>query len=295
MKIQPLFLAALLAAPLAASAQPLQLHLRRLVETEPRSGQWKAVETAAQWEPRQTAAIICDMWDQHWCGGATARVAEMAPRMNQFVNALRQRGVLIIHCPSGTMKFYEDTPGRSLAQSAPKVETRFPLLETCPLDAAREAPLPIGNSDGGCDDDPPCKRGSPWQREIATIEIKPGDAVAEKLEPCYLMLQRGITNIIYMGVHQNICILQRPFGIRQMVAQGMNVVLVRDLTDSMYNSRSKPFVDHFTGSDLVTWHIEKYWGPTMTSDQVIGGRPFRFAADGKPARVFHNEPNPPPK
>jgi hypothetical protein len=49
-------------------------------------------------------------------------------------------------------------------------------------------------------------------------------------------------------------------------------------------------VDHFTGNDLITWHIEKYWCPTMTSDQIIGGRPFRFAADTKPPRLFSNEP-----
>jgi nicotinamidase-related amidase len=265
------------------------------VETEPGSGQWKVVETTTQWEPRQTAAILCDMWDQHWCRGATTRVAEMALRMNQVVSELRRRGVLIIHCPSGTMKFYEGTLGRKLAQSAPKVETRSPLLETCPQDPAHEPPLPIDGSDGGCDDDPPCKKGSPWRREIATLEIKPGDAITDNTEAYYLMRQRGITNIIYMGVHQNICILKRPFGIRQMVTQGQNAVLIQDLTDSMYNSRRKPFVDHFTGNDLITWHIEKYWCPTMTSDQIIGGQPFRFAADTKPPRVFRNEPNPPQK
>jgi hypothetical protein len=63
---------------------------------------------------------------------------------------------------------------------------------------------------------------------------------------------------------------------------------VRDLTDSMYNSRRKPFVDHFTGNDLVRWHIEKYWCPTISSDQILGGQPFRFAADTKPPRVFQN-------
>ena len=42
------------------------------------------------------------------------------------------------------------------------------------------------------------------------------------------------------------CILGRPFGIRQMVYQGQNVVLMRDLTDTMYNPQKKPYVGHFT-------------------------------------------------
>ena len=70
------------------------------------------------------------------------------------------------------------------------------------------------------------------------------------------------------------------------LAGKMDVVLVRDLTDCMYNPKRWPYVDHFTGNDLVTWHIEKYWCPTVTSDQVLGGAPFRFAADTKPPRKY---------
>jgi alpha-L-fucosidase len=277
-----------LALSLASLAQPLDLQLRSLKETEPGSGQWQVLEVSTNWAPEATAAVICDMWDQHWCKGATARVAELAPHMNQLITALRARGVLIIHCPSETMKFYEGTPGRKLAQSAPPASPREPLKGWGGLDPAREPPLPIDDSDGGCDDDPPCTTGAPWRRQIATIEIKERDAVTDNTEAYNLMRQRGITNVIIMGVHQNMCVLGRPFSIRQMVRQGQNVVLVRDLTDSMYNSRRRPWVDHFTGNDLVTWHIEKYWCPTITSDQVLGGHPFRFAADTRPEREFHN-------
>ena len=54
-----------------------------------------------------------------------------------------------------------------------------------------------------------------------------------------LLEQRGIENVILLGVHTNMCVLGRPFGIRQMVYQGKNVVLVRDLTDAMYNPASE--------------------------------------------------------
>jgi nicotinamidase-related amidase len=202
--------------------------------------------------------------------------------MNQVIAELRGRGVLIIHCPSETMKFYEGSPGRKLAQAAPAVVVKKPLQGWCSLDSVREPPLPIDDSDGGCDDVPQCPQGSPWRREIATLEIKPGDAITDNAEAYNLMRQRGVTNVIVMGVHQNMCVLCRPFSIRQMVYQGQNVVLMRDLTDSMYNSKSKPWVDHFSGNDLVTAHIEKYWCPTMTSDQIIGGNAFRFSADRRP-------------
>ncbi len=270
-----------------APAAPLALNLRRLVRAEAATNEWKLVFERVQWEPRATAVVICDMWDHHWCKGAEARVAEMAPRMNQLVAELRNRGVLIIHCPSGTMKFYEGTPGRKVAQAAPPATPKVPLKGWCNLDPSKEDPLPIDDADGGCDDEPQCRQGSPWTRQIATIEIKQGDAITDSAEAYNLMRQRGITNLLVMGVHQNMCVLGRPFSIRQMVYQGQNVVLVRDLTDSMYNSRRKPFVDHFTGNELMARHIEKFWCPTITSDQILGGRPFRFRADTRPLSPDH--------
>jgi nicotinamidase-related amidase len=270
-------------------AQPLQLDLRSLKETAPGQGRYEPIVRPAVWEPAGTAAVVCDMWNQHWCQGATARVAEMAPRMNQVVAELRRRGVLIIHCPSGTLKFYDGTPQRRRAQAAPVVAPRVPLQAWCQLDPAREAPLPIDDADGGCDDEPQCKHPPyPWTRQIATIEIQEGDAITDSAEAYFLMRQRDITNVIVMGVHENMCVLGRPFSIRQLVNQGQNVVLMRDLTDTMYNSRQRPFVNHFVGTDLVAWHIEKHWCPTITSDQVLGGQPFRFAADAPSPRRFED-------
>ena len=82
-----------------------------------------------------------------------------------------------------------------------------------------------------------------------------------------------------MGVHANMCVLGRPFSIRQMVAEGKSVLLMRDMTDTMYNSRSRPFVNHFRGTDLIVQHIERYWCPSITSIDLIGGKPFQFSHD----------------
>jgi hypothetical protein len=220
------------------------------------------------------------MWDDHTCPNAAVRVGQMAPRMNEVLKAARAKGVLIIHCPSGTMKIYENHPGRKLAQSAPPVETARPLSRWCYLDRDREPPLPIDDSDA-CDCERIWKQGDPypWTRQIAALEIMDGDAITDSAEAYYLMRQRGITNVIVMGVHTNMCVLGRPFGIRQLVYQGMNVALMRDMTDTMYNPAKAPFVTHFEGTDLVIQHIEKHWCPTLTSVDFLGGREFRFPDD----------------
>lgn len=271
-----------------SGASPLTLNTRFQEESAKGGGTWTTTERTVQWDPARTAVVICDMWDKHTCAGATRRVAEMAPRMNELVNKAREQGALIIHCPSDTMKFYEGTPQRKLAQAAPKVDTKIPLQRWCSIDRTKEAPLPIDDSDGGCDTDSPWPKGAPypWTRQIATIEIHDDDAVTDSAEAYYLMHQRGITNVIVMGVHLNMCVLGRPFSIRQMVNQGQNVLLVRDLTDTMYNPQRAPYVPHCTGTTLMVDHVERYWCPTISSVAFLGGNEFRFAEDRRPHVVM---------
>lgn len=275
-------------APGFCAAENLKLHLRSRQEVAPQSGRYHARTTPTQWKPQETAIVVCDMWDTHTCPNAALRVSQMAPRMNEVLKAARSKGVFIIHSPSDTMKFYEGHPGRLLAMAAPIVEPVQPLQRWCKLDPEKEGPLPIDDSDGGCDCERTWKPGDPypWTRQIATLEIMDGDAITDSAEAYYLLKQRGIKNLIVMGVHTNMCVLGRPFSIRQMVNQGLNVALMRDLTDTMYNPEKAPFVSHFTGTDLVVEHIEKYWCPTLLSGDFLDGKEYRFPDDTRPHVVI---------
>ena len=87
------------------------------------------------------------------------------------------------------------------------------------------------------------------------------------------------------GVHTNMCVLGRPFGLRQMSQNGKNTLLVRDLTDTMYNSKAWPYVNHFQGTDLIIEHIEKFVCATTTSASLLGDKPFRFPEDARPLKT----------
>ena len=250
------------AAPATGSAA-LDLSLRRGDATE--KVPWKAAETAV---------IICDMWDTHTCKGAAARVAAMAPKVDAFVSEARSRGVLIVHAPSDVMKFYEGTPQRIRAQAAPAVQLSGPIRSRALL-LDREEPLPVDDSDW-CDCRPKCDiqaaraNGWPWKRQIATIRIQPEDAVSDQGREIYnLFEQRGIKNVILCGVHTNMCVLQRSFGIRQMVLLGKNVALARDLTDCLYDPAKRPFTTHDNGTALLVQHIEKFWCPSLASSDLV--------------------------
>ena len=274
--------------PLLATEATVLNTRSRVVASDDPSG-FEIVNKRHQWDPAKTAVIICDMWNEHWCKGATARVGELAPTMNEFVGKARSKGMLIIHAPSSTVKHYADHPARKRVQNAPRASSLSDNIAGWRrwLDDNEKAVYPIDQSDGGCDCLPRCKSGHPWRKQIDGLEICEEDAISDSgVEIWNLMEQRGIDNVIVMGVHTNMCVLGRPFGLRNMARNGKNVVLVRDLTDTMYNRRMRPFVNHFTGTDLIVEHIEKYVCPTIASSAITGKAQFKFKNDNRKRIAF---------
>lgn len=235
----------------------LSLVLRSRVEPFKGGGDWQEVALEREFPVAETAIVLCDLWDKHWCRGATARCDAIAARVDTVVRAARAKGVLIVHAPSDCMDFYAGTPQRLRAQLAPGAEPPRPLDLTDP-------PLPIDDSDGGCDTDDPMY--SAWTRQNPRIAIGEFDAVSDDGREIYnLFRRRGIKNVLVAGVHTNMCVLNRSFAIKQMTKWGFRCVLIRDLTDAMYDPKDPPRVSHDEGTELVIRHIEKYWAPTTTA------------------------------
>ncbi|MFM7868699.1 MAG: protein-signal peptide and transmembrane prediction, partial [Planctomycetaceae bacterium] len=171
-----LLLTCLSVLPVPAPAQStaaLQLPARSRHLVAPDSSLWHSTQQTLTWLPAETCVVVCDMWDDHWCKPSAARVAEMAPVMNEVLKAARSQGLLIIHCPSDTLDFYKDTPQRQLAMAAPKIDTKPPLERWIRLIPEREGQLPIDDSDGGCDCDPPVVSRRAWSRQHPAIDIHP--------------------------------------------------------------------------------------------------------------------------
>lgn len=270
----------------SSKKDPISVHMRRRVPSPGGEKDWVVSCETQKWEPRETAVIVCDMWNAHWCRGATSRVVEMAPRVDEFVRKARKRGVFVIHAPSDCMETYKDHPAYQRALRAPRAKN-LPdgILNGCgSMGPEEDADYPIDQSDGGCDCEPVCPQGSPWTAQIDAIHIdEKRDAItASGVHVWNLMEERGIQNVMILGVHTNMCVSGRPFGLRNMARFGKRVVLVRDLTDTMYNSRSRPYVDHFVGTDLIVEHIERYICPTVLSSDLTQKPSFRFAADSRP-------------
>jgi hypothetical protein len=255
---------------------PVRLRTQRLIENASGYRMWQVEEERRTLDATRTALVLRDVWDAHTCRGAEERLAILVTRMRQIVPAMRERGALIVQAPSDTRDFqalYGATPARRRVFDCPPAAPP----------ANREVddpPLPFDQTDPVCDTCPDERHPYPWPtewrrppatRQHPAIEIDHGRDVisyqGKELWPYYR--HRGIEQVLIMGVHTGFCILNRTFAIKQMVRWGMPIALLRDVTDTLYNPARPPYVSHEEGTRLVVGYIEKFWCPTLTSDDLL--------------------------
>lgn len=226
--------------------------------------EWTEVRADYRFVPAKSAVIVCDMWDRHWCTGANVRVAALVKRLEPLLEAARQSGMVVVHAPSDTMAYYANAPQRERILKLPRIVPPQELPISAP-------PLPIDDSGGGCDT-PGDTEHQAWKCENPGLRIAPDDYISDNGPEIYSLLRaRGVETVFYTGVHANMCILNRSFAIRQMTKWGVRCILLRDLTDAMYNPQDAPHVSHERGTELVVEYIEKYWSPTALSTELMQG------------------------
>ena len=249
----------------------LRLHLRERREEPAGSGTIKVVERTVDWNVAETAIIVCDMWDDHHCKIAAQRVgvhgaahepgAHRRPRPGRDDHPRPQRDDehLRRHALPQADGAGEARRRRRCRSSGGATATRTREPQPLPVDTharLRRRDARPGGARG--------TRGS-----TPALDIIGFDGISDNGQEIYNFCeQEGIKNIVLMGVHTNYCILARPFGIRQMVRLGRNVVLARDLTDALYDPRQPPYVSHARGTEIVVEHIERYWCPSILGEDL---------------------------
>lgn len=249
----------------AHPAGVLMLTTRRLVPRTTGNNDWQVDERLISWPAAQTALVIVDMWDQHWSRGANERVAQLAPHIDAIARAARTQGVQIIHAVSDVVAAYHEHPARQHALAA----RHHPLPE---MAEHADPPLPIDDKDGGSDTNEP-SWWQAWSRQHPAITIEPDDLISDDQQEIHNALQqRSVQHLIYAGVHLNMCVLNRPFGIKRMLRSGYTTLLLRDATDTMYNPYRPPYVSHEQGTQLMIRYVEQHWCPSIVSSDLTSMR-----------------------
>jgi nicotinamidase-related amidase len=241
---------------------------QRLTRDANNCNTWETVTEGREIVWKRSGLIICDVWDRHWNAGAEKRLAPMLTQMDALARSLRKKGAVIVHAPSDCMDFYKDSVARTVMAGYAGHE-RPAYIEK------PDQPSPLDASDGGNDvDAPPELVGKPvWTRQHPAIYIDDNiDSVSDdgdEIVSCFT--KRGVENVFIMGVHTNMCVLNRSFGIKNMVRWGFNTALLRDLTDPMYNPAMPPYVNNKEALALIVGYVEKFWCPSVDSRDLIGG------------------------
>lgn len=252
------------------SVELLPLTLRSQIMSKIGRQEWVISETNALWDPLSTGIVIVDMWDTHWCKSAAFRVAEIAIPMNFTLTAARKLGMAIIFAPSDVTEYYKEYPQRKWVKNLPNVTLPQPINISVPT-----FPL-ITSTDGGCDT--VCPEGHPWTHQIDTLTIVDGDAIISSKEGVAeqelynIITHKHIKNLIYMGVHENMCIMNRPFAIEKVTSWGWNknnIAVVRDLVDVMYTPKDPPYVSHDEGLKIHTEYVEKFWANSLSMYDIL--------------------------
>lgn len=234
--------------------------------------EWIQNNTVQSWDPARTAIVVIDMWNKHWCASATTRVGELAVPMQQWVAAARAMNVTIIWAPSDCTNYYVHTRARHNTLALPNTTLPTPA----PPAPASSAPFPLSSdTDGGCDT--PCKQYAAWTHQIDTLQLEPTDflitAAQNGTQELWNVLQaRRVQNIMYAGVHENMCIMDRPFAIKEVRSLGWpkeRMAVVRELVDVMYTPKDTPYVSHAAGLAIHTEYVEKFWAASVSMYDIL--------------------------
>jgi len=197
------------------------------------------------------ALLLCDLWDRHWCRLAEAGTDRIAQLAAPVVERFRGGGGLVIHAPSDTMAAYGDRPARRRVSDLPSVD--IPELDL------RPRPPHPRSAAGQCHCQPICAEGHPWTAQHPAVRIDETDYVLDTGPELWAVLgHEKIVQVFVAGVHTNICVLGRGFGVEAMVRRGISCALVADLTEAMPASMTPETVEY----------VEDNWCPTLTSAEL---------------------------
>jgi nicotinamidase-related amidase len=268
-------------------------------------GTWYCSQKKLSVDTKKLAIIVVDMWNSHPCSTMLQKEEALIPLMNTTLNAVRKLGIQVIFAPSrcNIAEKWKGKPQRSRVEAIKNyplppsngfTPEKWPDWQAncmCPvseLEAETQKPVfnckrtPQSSDQHGdlivMEQDMFINAGVPQDRLKALGGKASVDTWGEagQQELYNICMDRGITYLLYVGCATNMCIVNREFGMVQARRMGLNPILIRDLTHAMtyngYNPDTKMLDPDFTptyGTELCIREIERYIGPSITSEQLL--------------------------
>lgn len=251
------FLSTLLAlAAAAARAEEIELTLQT---RNPASG--KIQLATEKVDAKRVGVIAVDVWNFHWCKTATMRVDAIVPRMNKALDAARTLGMTVMLCPSDVVDNYVGYPQREAIFALPKFPVPSVVNVTCP---------PVPDAGGCACGRERCAVNYGWDGMHPALRIAEADLMPDTQAEVYAICKKyGLTHLIYVGFHTQVCLLGKPMGLKAMKSAGLRCVLARDMTDAHPGyDPSRNFTPDLNTEQVVE-HFEKHLAPTIHFQQEL--------------------------
>ena len=234
-----------------AGAAEIELNLQT---RDPATG--KIALAAAKVDPKRVGVIAVDVWNYHWCKTATMRVDAIVPRMNKALDAARALGMTVMLCPSDVVDNYVGYPQREAIFALPKMAVPTVMNVTCP---------PVPDAGGCACGRERCAGNFGWDGMHPALRIADADLMPDSQAEVYAICKKfGLTHLIYVGFHTQVCLLGKPMGLKAMKSAGLNCVLARDMTDAHPGyDPSRNFTPDLNTEQVVE-HFEKHLAPTIS-------------------------------
>jgi hypothetical protein len=244
-----------LAGSLLAVAPARAAEIELIFQTrDPATG--KIILTAEKVDPKRIGVIAVDVWNFHWCKTATMRVDAIVPRMNKALDAARSLGMTVMLCPSDVVDNYVGYPQREAIFALPKLSVPNVVNVTCP---------PVPDAGGCACGRERCAVNYGWDGMHPALRIADDDLMPDTQAEVYAICQKyGLTHLIYVGFHTQVCLLGKPMGLKAMKSAGLNCVLARDMTDAHPGYDPARNFTPDINTEQVVEHFEKYLAPTIS-------------------------------
>ena len=241
----------------AATAAEMELMLQT---RDPETGELRHAPERV--DPRRVGVIAVDVWNFHWCKTATMRVDAFVPRMNRALDAARDLGMTVMLCPSDVVDNYAGFPQREAVLALPLVEVPVVQEVTCP---------PVPDAGGCACDRERCGGNYGWDAMHPDLRVGDDDWMPDtQAEVFAICRMRGLTHLIYVGFHTQVCLLGKPMGLRAMKSAGLQCVLARDMTDAHPGYDPARGFTPDLNTDQVVQHFERHLAPTISlQDELV--------------------------
>jgi hypothetical protein len=221
----------------------------------------ECIEKEKMYNTNELAILVIGMWSNHQCLVANRKLEELSPKVDSFLKKGRANNMKIIFGSSSLIKLPKYKLLRENMKNIP-----FANLVDKGLSFP---PIPFNDSDGGINEkNDTFKRCDVDMNQM--IEIVNTDAMTDNAKELlnYLYYHK-IKLCLVVGVHTNMCVLDRPYGMKNIARYGFPMAIVRDLGDPMIKPDGIVIKDRDDAHEKIVHYVEQYFAPSINSHDLM--------------------------